>query len=432
MNLYQKIFESRKSRELASKILEFYPDENLDELDRRLEEFSPLIQKWITKMATGEGVAGHGLEEVFSYAKDFLKHQRRLPKEGRDINQYQSVGELLDALEELGKSNRSQKRESRKDSVYLGTFGDYELILPLTQDASCELGSRYGKVGTKWCTAAEVSRNMFNYYTAQFNLFYLIDPNSRDMKWGKLAFGLYRNLNWVESSAIPVDAEGKMITLEDFRRLVSNWEGALAAAKNYATKNPMVQWERFIDSSSESLRKLEDIDGDLNLGGFQNLEFTKLRSVGGNLSLLYSQIREFPQLKRVGGYLNLRNSQTRELPQLKSVGLSLYLENSQISELPQLESVGGDLDLKDSQIEELPQLERVGSYLNLRKSQIRELPQLESVGGDLDLRNSRIRELPQLERVELEIFVNEEDLHYWRSYFAQTNRPHLAQKVVAF
>ena len=153
-------------------------------------------------------------------------------------------------------------------------------------------------------------------------------------------------------------------------------------------------------------------------------------NISGSLELWQSKVKELPQLKSVGGLLDLRNSQIRELPQLKSAGEFLNLENSQIRELPQLEGVGGSLNLRNSQIRELPQLEGVGGSLNLENSQIKELLQLKSVGWHLDLYKSQIRELPQLKLVKSEIFVNKKDLRYWKDYFTQTNRPHLAEKVV--
>jgi hypothetical protein len=115
------------------------------------------------------------------------------------------------------------------------------------------------------------------------------------------------------------------------------------------------------------------------------------------------------------------------VPENVSGNLDLY--NSQIKELPQLKSVEGYLNLHDSQIKEFPQLKSVGGSLSLRNSQIKEFPQLKSIGGSLSLRNSQIKEFPQLEKVEYEIFANREDLQYWKDYFTQTNRLHLAEKV---
>jgi hypothetical protein len=130
------------------------------------------------------------------------------------------------------------------------------------------------------------------------------------------------------------------------------------------------------------------------------------------------------------GDLDLGNSQIGELPQLESARGSLYLENSQIKKLPQLKSVGWYLNLRDSQIKKLPQLKSIGGSLSLENSQIRELPQLERIGKLLTLWNSQIREFPKLESVGKKIFVDKGDLQYWKDYFTQTNRPHLAEKVI--
>jgi hypothetical protein len=54
--------------------------------------------------------------------------------------------------------------------------GEWSVYVPLTERASCLIGK-----GTQWCTAADVSDNMFDYYNKQGKLYVLInkDDNSK-------------------------------------------------------------------------------------------------------------------------------------------------------------------------------------------------------------------------------------------------------------
>jgi hypothetical protein len=148
--------------------------------------------------------------------------------------------------------------------------------------------------------------------------------------------------------------------------------------------------------------------GDLDLTKYPNVSrIEKLQIVMGDLT---NEIVETPNLIFVSRWLNLWSSQIQELPILKEVGEYL--------------------DLKNSQILELPNLVEVGRYLNLENSKIQELPKLEKVGADLNLRYSQIQELPKLEKVEKYIWVEYEKLDYWKDYFSNTGRHHLAEKVI--
>ena len=152
------------------------------------------------------------------------------------------------------------------------------------------------------------------------------------------------------------------------------------------------------------------------------------RRYKGDLDLTkYQNVSRLEKLQIVMGDLI---NKTVETPNLIYVGGELYLEYSKIQELPKLREVGGDLVLEYSEIQELPNLVEVGGSLKLINSQIQELPKLEKVGADLNLRYSQIQELPKLEKVEKYIWVEYEKLDYWKDYFSNTGRHHLAEKVI--
>ena len=95
------------------------------------------------------------------------------------------------------------------------------------------------------------------------------------------------------------------------------------------------------------------------------------------------------------------------------------------------ERVSGNLNLFNSKIQELPNLREVGGDLDLRWSKIQNISNLVEVGGNLILENSLIQELPSLEEVGEFIFPDDEKLDYWKNYFMDTGRPHLAEKAIA-
>jgi hypothetical protein len=85
-----------------------------------------------------------------------------------DLFQYNSVGQLLNAISEYeGRQRRNVKKVEGGNVVY--DDGRYFVVNPLTHESSCY----YGK-GTKWCTAAETDTH-FKKYNDDGKLFYILD-----------------------------------------------------------------------------------------------------------------------------------------------------------------------------------------------------------------------------------------------------------------
>lgn len=106
------------------------------------------------------------LEEVSRYLKEFDKISSNLPK--TDINSYQSIQELWDALEANAKKPRRDYRKVEGGNV-VHEDDRFFIVNPQTHSASCY----YGK-GTKWCTAAD-SDYQFKQYNQDGKLFYILD-----------------------------------------------------------------------------------------------------------------------------------------------------------------------------------------------------------------------------------------------------------------
>lgn len=132
------------------------------------------------------------IRDIIGVVKAFNKNKQKLKVNGmsNDINQYKTPGELRRTLEGLGTSRSEESRRLKQEEAnLLGTFGDWQVWLPITRGASCELGK-----STTWCTAATQSDNLFNYYIMEDDviLYYVIKPgvSSIEDPTAKLSIGL--------------------------------------------------------------------------------------------------------------------------------------------------------------------------------------------------------------------------------------------------
>ncbi len=111
--------------------------------------------------------------------QSFHKNAQRLEK--KDINQYKTLDDLNDTLEDLGPSNK-QKREKNKEVAQEGSSIVYEsdkylVVRPDTEEASCYYGRN-----TRWCISATESANYYEDYTQRGKVFYMILDNDASDK----------------------------------------------------------------------------------------------------------------------------------------------------------------------------------------------------------------------------------------------------------
>lgn len=121
-------------------------------------------------MWVGKTFDGINFEEnfpkLYNSLNKFTKLSTNLPK--TDINQYQSLDELVNAISVYeNRDRRDVKKVEGGNVVY--DDGKLFVVNPLDYNASCY----YGK-GTKWCTAAETD-TQFKKYNEDGKLFYIID-----------------------------------------------------------------------------------------------------------------------------------------------------------------------------------------------------------------------------------------------------------------
>lgn len=129
-------------------------------------------------------------EEVQSVLGDFknLSQQGKLKGEDKDITKWMNRPfDQLKSTVNIAKqtpSNKEAKKILGKDAKQVYSYGDWVVIVPLTQDASCKYGA-----GTKWCTAASQSKNYFAdyFHDKKVTLLYFINKKTNE----KLAVAAY-------------------------------------------------------------------------------------------------------------------------------------------------------------------------------------------------------------------------------------------------
>lgn len=133
--------------------------------------------KWILTLYKQGKLKTGDIPELRDSLTYFDKFKAKLEK--KDINQYQSVPELYNAIEPFTENpnqatSKSDELRKTKQEGAEKVYEDEEwlVIVPRTEQAAC----LYGK-GTKWCTAATGGNNMFKYYDKHGPLF--ININKR-------------------------------------------------------------------------------------------------------------------------------------------------------------------------------------------------------------------------------------------------------------
>lgn len=133
--------------------------------------------KWILTLYKQGKLKIGDIPELRDSLVYFDKFKAKLEK--KDINQYQSVPELYNAIEPFTENpnqatSKSDELRKTKQEGAEKVYEDEEwlVIVPRTEQAAC----LYGK-GTKWCTAATGGNNMFKYYDKHGPLF--ININKR-------------------------------------------------------------------------------------------------------------------------------------------------------------------------------------------------------------------------------------------------------------
>ena len=163
-DIYQKYY-SQIPEETFRQIVSADPTYNVEKPDK-MGKFG----KWLLNLYQKGALKNEDLYKAKDYLSTFVKFNTKINQ--KDINKYSSLPELYKTIEpfivnpEQSTSKSDEVRKIKEGAQKVYEDAKWLVIVPHTQEASCY----YGK-GTQWCTAADVSDNMFNHYNKKGNLY---------------------------------------------------------------------------------------------------------------------------------------------------------------------------------------------------------------------------------------------------------------------
>lgn len=144
-----------------------------------LVDFNHKYSDFILKTLEPESDIDMNVDIAIGLVKDFDKYQNQLPK--KDINQYVSVNELEKVIDFVIKKKESAELEKQAKKIY--QKGDFVVVQPKTEEASCKYGSE-----TRWCTSSKGSGNFGRYTAGRQALYYIINKaKSTNKNYSKVA-----------------------------------------------------------------------------------------------------------------------------------------------------------------------------------------------------------------------------------------------------
>ncbi len=184
----------------------------------RIESVDPTPNKkyvlWIVRQFVKNSLK---LEDINEFLRNDIQDFHELPKQRKqqlgietDINKYtwRDLREIATKLkkatdlEEPVDANLDYEHIDDMEVLYVGDMG--QLIIPRTTEASCEIGS-----GTRWCTAATQSDNMFRNYSKQGPLYVWIPSRKMPEKKqsNKFQFHFGEDFQFMDENDERIDSE---------------------------------------------------------------------------------------------------------------------------------------------------------------------------------------------------------------------------------
>jgi hypothetical protein len=145
-----------------------------------LKDFNHKYTDFVLKHTDGDGeLDTDELENLVGLIKDFDKYSSQFPK--KDINQYVSLNELEKVILYIRSKNKEKELEGQARKIY--EKGDFVVIQPKTEEASCKYGSN-----TKWCVTSKGSGHFGRYTSGRQSLYFIINKaKSTNKNYSKVA-----------------------------------------------------------------------------------------------------------------------------------------------------------------------------------------------------------------------------------------------------
>ena len=169
-----------QAAEKENQLSDLEPQEQVERVLEKAESADPTPNKkyvlWIVRQFVKNNLK---FEDINEFLKKDITAFHELPKQRKqqlgietDLNQYtwRDIREIATKLKKSTDLEEPVDAELDYENIddmkvlYVGDMG--QLIIPRTTEASCEIGS-----GTRWCTAATQSDNMFRNYSKQGPLY---------------------------------------------------------------------------------------------------------------------------------------------------------------------------------------------------------------------------------------------------------------------
>jgi hypothetical protein len=117
--------------------------------------------KWLLNLFKNKKLKLEDLYKVKDYIELFDKQsvRNKLSILKRNINNYESLGELAKELEPFKEDEEILSNQEKKDKNFVKSFNKFDLYIPRTFEDSCILGK-----GTEWCTATEKTDKWYKKY----------------------------------------------------------------------------------------------------------------------------------------------------------------------------------------------------------------------------------------------------------------------------
>lgn len=178
---------------------------------------------WILNMSKYSDI-----ENLIRLVKEFNAKKMLLISKGEstDLNSYKDPHELELAFERSGESRGSvEKRLKTEETDFLGKFGNWIVVMPHTKESSIFWGK-----GTKWCTSAIKSENLFYNFVggkdSKTVLYYIINTNkteSRIDSSAKLSIGFMDGKPLLDGGYETVDASDQSITKDRLKIILGEY-----------------------------------------------------------------------------------------------------------------------------------------------------------------------------------------------------------------
>jgi hypothetical protein len=144
-----------------------------------LQDFNHKYTDFILKALDPNSDIDMNVDVAVGLVKDFDKYQSQLKK--KDINQYKTFSELEDALLPFHEKEKEKELEGQSKKIY--EKGDFVVIQPKTEEASCKYGSN-----TKWCVTSKGSGHFGRYTAGRQGLYFIINKaKSTNKNYSKVA-----------------------------------------------------------------------------------------------------------------------------------------------------------------------------------------------------------------------------------------------------